>query len=61
MTGPKARECGTKQQHPTQAEALAHWSALVRGGSSRKRLTVYRCRHCRAWHVGHKPKPRRTR
>jgi hypothetical protein len=61
MDRSQAAECGTKQQHTTKQAALDHRAALMRGGSPGSRIHVYRCQHCRSWHVGHKPKPKRNR
>jgi replication-associated recombination protein RarA len=55
----KASECGTKQRHPDQDAALAHCARMLRNGAAR--LVVYRCKHCRAWHIGHRPRPRKNR
>lgn len=54
----KARECGAKQRHDTKAAAEAHVWSLVKAGTRRSRMQVYRCRHCGAWHVGHKRRNR---
>lgn len=55
----KNRECGTKQKHPTKADAENHLWALVRAGTRRARMQVYRCTHCGNWHVGHTKRRRR--
>lgn len=55
----KNRECGTKQKHPTKADAEAHLWALVRAGTRRARMSVYHCTHCGSWHVGHTKRRRR--
>lgn len=55
----RARECGTKQRHATRAEAKAHRAALVRSGSPVSGLSIYRCPHCGAFHVGHRKRRRR--
>jgi hypothetical protein len=55
--GPHLRSCGYKQKHWTIQRAGAHLDSIRRRfGARTDRLTVYRCRHCGAWHVGrHKP------
>lgn len=41
-----------KQAHATYEEAVQHRKELrAKGGSVD--LEVYRCRHCKRWHVGH--------
>lgn len=55
----KARECGTKRGHGTKEAAEAHLWALVKAGTRRARIRVYRCPHCLAWHVGHAKRRRR--
>jgi hypothetical protein len=50
----KRRECGTKQRHPTKADARAQLWSLIRGGSPPRSLSIYHCRFCHAWHVGHR-------
>lgn len=55
----KARECGTKHRHDTKTQAEAQLWSLVRAGTRRARMQIYKCRHCGCWHVGHKRKRRR--
>lgn len=55
----KQRECGSKQRHPSKADAEGHLWSLVRAGTRRARMTVYRCGHCGQWHVGHTKRRRR--
>ena len=51
--GPRVRSCGYKQKHWTVQSAGAHLDSIRRRfGPRTPRLTVYRCRHCGAWHVG---------
>jgi hypothetical protein len=57
----KASECGTKQRNATKQEALGQLTALARRGANFHRLSAYHCKHCGAWHVGHRPKPKRNR
>lgn len=48
----RRRGCEGKVQHADRAAARAHMFALIaRGGTG---LNVYRCRRCRAFHVGHR-------
>ncbi len=49
----KARECGSKQKHATKAKAEEHRWALVRSGSRPAALSIYKCKFCGSWHVGH--------
>jgi len=48
------RSCGYKQKHWTIQSAGAHLDSIRRrfGTRTDRHLTVYRCRHCGAWHVG---------
>jgi hypothetical protein len=57
----KLSECGSKQRHADKPTALAHRAAMIRAGTAMWRIHVYRCRHCGAWHVGHKPEPKKNR
>lgn len=57
----KAAECGDKQAHSDKQDALGRRAAMIRGGSPAWRLAVYRCQHCNAWHIGHRPKPKKNR
>ncbi|WP_157181575.1 hypothetical protein [Actinopolymorpha alba] len=59
MIETKGRSCKGKRGYPTSTAADTQRRDLIaRGGV---RLATYRCRHCKRWHVGHLPKPRRTR
>ena len=47
----RRRACGGKKKFPTRTRAI---SAAVRiSRQTKERLRAYRCRFCRAWHVGH--------
>ncbi len=52
--GLRVRSCGYKQKHWTIRSAAAHLDSIRRrfGPRTDRRLTVYRCHHCGAWHVG---------
>jgi hypothetical protein len=51
--GRSVRSCGYKQKHWTIQSAGAHLDSIRRRfGRDSGQLTVYRCRHCGAWHVG---------
>lgn len=51
---PKARfACDHKRAHSTRAYADAQLRSLVDAGASVGELNVYRCRHCKQFHVGH--------
>lgn len=47
----RRRSCGTKVRHASRAAALAHRAKLLAAGDTR--LTVYPCKHCGSYHVGH--------
>jgi hypothetical protein len=60
----RRRPCpGTKVKHLTEAFAHAHRTAVKRQNKRRriftpgKRLTVYFCPTCQAWHIGHTRDP----
>lgn len=53
MIRTKNRMCTGKVKHPDKASAERALRALVARGAARSRLNVYRCDHCRQWHVGH--------
>lgn len=55
MKRTRARSCLGKIRHQDRAAALAHRRRLLAAGDTR--LTVYRCRWCRHWHVGHYRNP----
>lgn len=51
--GRPIRSCGYKQKHWTIKSAGAHLDSIRRRfGERTARLTIYRCRHGGAWHVG---------
>ncbi|SFF11932.1 hypothetical protein SAMN05216251_108241 [Actinacidiphila alni] len=54
-THTRARSCDGKRRHQDRAAALAHRASLLALGDTR--VTVYACRHCGAWHVGHYRNP----
>jgi hypothetical protein len=56
----KARSCDGKAAHANRDTAMAHVAFLARErGAAFTRLTPYRCKHCHAWHVGHRGAGRR--
>jgi predicted restriction endonuclease len=62
----KEREHGSpdrpKQRHETHKEAEQQLWSLVRDtGARRHALTVYRCKFCGGYHVGHRRKRRYQR
>ena len=59
MTETQARACQGKIAHKTKAEAEAHRRVLIFRGAFRNRITVYKCKHCDHWHVGHRLRRRR--
>lgn len=50
----KATECGGKQAHDTRRAAEDHRQALRRRIGIPVRLSVYRCQHCKKFHVGNR-------
>lgn len=54
MTRTPARACQRKMRHETRDDARDHLERLIRNGASRARLEIYQCKHCGAYHVGHK-------
>lgn len=54
MTRTPARGCQGKQRHDTKDQARTHLERLIRNGAARQRLEVYKCKHCGAYHVGHR-------
>ncbi len=46
--------CGHKHRHPSSGKAEAQKRSMVeRFGDDPELLSVYWCRYCRHWHVGH--------
>lgn len=56
----RANACTGKVRHPDRAAALDHLYQLGRRGATTQTLAAYRCRFCKAWHVGNVRK-RKTR
>lgn len=50
----EARSCGTKPKHADRQGAMYERYLLMKKGATR--LTVYKCRYCKHWHVGHRIK-----
>lgn len=48
----RRRQCGHKMRHAGKLSAILHLKALRRKDD--EVMTVYRCRWCGCWHVGHK-------
>lgn len=55
VTSTKSRGCGAKHQHTSRQAAERQMESLIDAGEYAGNLNVYRCRHCRTWHVGHRP------
>ncbi len=54
--------CAGKSQFEKRHEAVAVLLATVyKTGANRRQLQVYKCRHCRKFHFGHKPGTRKRR
>lgn len=49
------RSCGTKHKHASMGKAMAHIRSVRRrfGDDAAAGMVAYRCRFCKAWHVGH--------
>lgn len=55
MSTDKRRSCKHKRAHKTREEANAALASVIRNRhASPYYMHVYKCRHCGAWHVGHK-------
>lgn len=53
-TRTKARRCGEKMRHRTEAAAEVHRARLIRRFAAvPEALEVYLCTECDRWHVGH--------
>lgn len=50
--GIRRRACAGKRRHATKQAASAHWFKLHLKDA--EPMTVYRCKFCRGWHVGHR-------
>ena len=53
------RECDGKIRHPSEELALLAMKSLRHDHKRKIKgavLTVYRCWHCKYWHVGHRRK-----
>jgi hypothetical protein len=55
--------CGKKRfQDRDEADASAavirHHNRVTGGGKPGRRLGVYHCERCAAWHLGHAPRPK---
>lgn len=48
----RRKQCGSKQRHRTQAEAVSHIIGL-RCKGERGNMQAYRCGFCHGYHVGH--------
>ena len=53
MTRTRARSCEGKKGHASKLDAEAHRQRKIKQGAFYASLIVYRCRHCKKWHVGH--------
>ena len=47
--------CDGKRQYPDYHQAFDSLQALRRLGKVSGRITVYKCKYCRSFHVGHTP------
>ena len=55
MTTRRRRSCDRKERHQTRQSAEEQLNALIRKrGASPYYMHVYKCRHCGAYHVGHR-------
>jgi hypothetical protein len=49
-----ARACFPKEQHETRGAAEAQMRSITRRGLEKNpAIHVYKCPHCKTWHVGH--------
>jgi hypothetical protein len=53
MTRTRGRSCAGKRRYRTLDEAFCHVKRLVAEGDDRLLLSVYRCKFCDWFHVGH--------
>lgn len=60
-TRTKGRGCDGKLRNATREDALGQIARMAGLGANPGRFEAYHCQHCGAWHIGHRPKPRRTR
>lgn len=58
-----SRPCFPKEQHATRGAAEAQMRSILKRGLEKdsKRIHVYKCPDCHAWHVGHATAGRRKR
>ena len=56
----RRRSCEGKQKHPDRWAAQAHRYKLEKTQGALG-LTIYRCRFCGQWHVGHIPEGTRRK
>lgn len=61
MTPTRARVCGNKQSHPGRLAALQNMLGLRKRGANLALMSVYRCKFCGSWHIGHRPGAGRRR
>lgn len=55
---PRKHSCARKHPYPTVAAARAFVRSRIEQGAAWWRITVYQCRFCRLFHVGHRMDPR---
>ena len=57
MTSTKGRACDGKQRHSSRQGAVDQIHSLARTrGANPARYEPYQCKHCGAWHIGHRAK-----
>ena len=62
MTSTPARACGAKKRNPTRSDAQRQLARIVAlRGAAPSSYTVYQCRHCGCWHIGHEGRSGRRR
>lgn len=56
--GLSPKTCAQKRPYRTKREAKAAIVSVLTNSGGRA-MNAFRCEHCRAWHIGHRPPPRR--
>lgn len=55
--GISPRTCAQKRAYRTKREAKAAIVSVLTSCGGRA-MNAFRCEHCGAWHIGHRPSPR---
>lgn len=54
MATGRRRSCKRKRAYDTRAAAVTALNSLIARGASHYYMHAYKCRHCTAYHVGHR-------